>query len=327
MTSTLDRRQFIALLGAGAASAAAPAATASSASSAQDGAWTDAARGRALPWRLRLPAAPGPWPLLLYSHGLGGSRDGGEVWGRAWADAGFAVLHLQHPGSDTDTLRGGLASLRAAGSAQQLIARAADLSFMLDETERRARADEAPWRDMQPGVVGVAGHSFGAHTTLAVAGQRYPAPGSLADARPRAFVALSPSSPAASRISLLQSFGGIVRPMLAITGSLDGDPFGSYDGGEPRAAVFEGLPAGRRALLWLDGADHMTFGGVRPGSVRDFGPFRRKGMARSLEPAHHAMVARITTLWWRAQLLGDETARAALVAPEGLAAGDRWRIG
>ena len=34
-------------------------------------------------------------PVVLFSHGLGGTRDGGAVWGEAWAAADFVVVHLQ----------------------------------------------------------------------------------------------------------------------------------------------------------------------------------------------------------------------------------------
>ena len=285
----------------------------------QDGAWLDSARGRQLPWRLRLPSAPGPWPLVLYSHGLGGNREGAAVWGQAWADAGSAVLHLQHPGSDTDTLRNGLAALRAAASAEQLLARVLDVRFALDEVERQAGAGAGgvaePWRSLRLDAIGLAGHSFGAQTTQAVAGQRFPAAAdvlALADPRLRAFIALSPSSPRDGRMTVAQAFGAITRPFLAVTGSLDGDPFGLYDSGEPRARVFDGLPRGQRALLWLQGADHMSFGGSSARPVPAVGPFRRHGPAASLEAVHRAVVARVTALWWRAQLLGDADARAAL---------------
>jgi hypothetical protein len=91
--------------------------------------------------------------------------------------------------------------------------------------------------------------------------------------------------------------------------------------------VYDGLPSGQRALLWLDNADHMTFGGnsERPINARR-GPFKRDAQVAEREPAHHALVARLTTLWWRARLLGDAAALAALRAPEGLAPGDRWRM-
>lgn len=93
---------------------------------------------------------------MLYSHGLGGSRDGGAAWGQAWADAGIAVLHLQHPGSDSDTLRNGLAALRAAASAEQLLARVRDVRFVLDEVERQAAAGVEPWRSLRLDALGLA---------------------------------------------------------------------------------------------------------------------------------------------------------------------------
>ena len=338
--TALNRRQWCSVAVAALLSLHRPARAAPTAT-AQDGAWLDSARGRQLPWRLRLPSQPGQggefgaWPLVLYSHGLGGNREGGAVWSQAWADAGIAVLHLQHPGSDTDTLRHGLAALRAAASAEQLLARVHDVRFVLDEVERQARAEAEPWRSLRLDAIGLAGHSFGAQTTQAVAGQRFPEAvdaSALADSRLRAFIALSPSSPRDGRMTVAQAFGAITRPFLAVTGSLDGDPFGLYDSGEPRARVFEGLPPGQRALLWLQGADHMSFVGGSARPVPAVGPFRRHGPAAALEAAHRTVVARVTALWWRAQLLGDADARAALHAPGlpglllGLAEGDRFSI-
>jgi predicted dienelactone hydrolase len=295
-----------------------------------DGQWPDPDRARTLPWRLRLPAGAGPWPLVLHSHGLGGSREGGAVWGRAWAEAGLAVLHLQHPGSDSEVLRSGLRQLRQAASPEQLLARVQDVRSVLDQCARRAAASEAPWAALRLDAVGLSGHSFGAVTTQAVAGQRFPAGAPLDDLRPRAFIAFSPSLPRGGQRTPQQAFGAITRPLLAVTGSHDGDPFGqgdSRDNGEPRARVYDGLPPGQRALLWLDGADHMTFGGGTPRRVPSVGPFQRIGAAAEQEPRHHALVARLTTLWWRAQLLGDADAAAALRQPQALGPGDRWVLG
>jgi predicted dienelactone hydrolase len=105
-----------------------------------DETWQDSRRQRAVPVRIRWPqGAPPPdgWPVVIYSHGLGGSRAGGDVWGQAWVNAGFVVLHLQHAGSDIDALRGvagsfrGRAALRKLGSADQLFARLEDVVFAL----------------------------------------------------------------------------------------------------------------------------------------------------------------------------------------------------
>jgi predicted dienelactone hydrolase len=263
----------------------------------------------------------------LFSHGLGGSVEAGTVWGEAWAAAGLAVLHLQHPGSDTDTPRGGLRQLKAAASAEQLVARVLDVRFVLDELARRAQSGEAPWAQMRQDAIGLAGHSFGAQTTQAIAGQRFPAPGDASDPRPRAFIAFSPSQPRGGRPPLAEAFGGITRPFLGITGSEDGDPLGSFEGGDSRAKVYDGLPPGQRALLWLDGADHMSFGGQALRRTPAFGPFRRHGPAAERQPQHQALVARISTDWWLAHLLGDAAARQRLQAPAGLGEKDRWQLG
>jgi predicted dienelactone hydrolase len=292
-------------------------------------AWQDPARGRELPLLLRLPGSPGPWPWVLYSHGLGGNREGGWVWGQAWADAGFAVLHLQHPGSDSTTLRQGLRALRAAASAEQLNQRVADVVFVLDEVARQAARGAAPWSQLRLDAVGMAGHSFGARTTQSIAGERLPVPGGGVDARPKAFVALSPSAPRQG--SLQQAFGAIRRPMLLATGSNDGDPFDAFTTGEPRAGVYQGLPEGQRALLWLQGADHMSFAGGTPRVLPRLGPFKRVGDAAELESQHHALLARISTLWWRQHLSADADAAAQLreiqAQRRGLAAGDRLELG
>ena len=125
-----------------------------------------------------------------------------------------------------------------------------------------------------------------------------------------------------------QAFGGIARPFLAVTGSNDSEPFGRFQGGESRALVFEGLPANRKALLWLEGADHMSFGGGTglAGSSR-LALLRREGRASELEAQHQAVVARIGALWWRAHLLDDATARAQLTQPQALGEGDRFVLG
>ncbi len=128
-------------------------------------------------------------------------------------------------------------------------------------------------------------------------------------------------------LPLARQFGTIARPFLAITGSIDGDPLGSFDRGEPRARTHEGLPPGRRALLSLDGADHMTFAGNAGRRVRGPGLLRREPGAERLEDAHHALVAGVGTLWWRAHLMGDDAARAMLSAPAGLGPKDRFVLG
>ena len=277
---------------------------------AQELTWSDSARSRPLPLLMRWPAGNGPCALVLHSHGLGGSREGGDAWGRAWQQAGIAVLHLQHAGSDTEVLRGGQRALRQAVSYEQLAARVADMRFVLDEVVRRSGAAEPGFARVRVDAIGASGHSFGARTVQALAGQRFAtaAGAGLAEPRFKAFVALSPA-PGRDALPPERAFGAVAKPLLCVTGSQDQDPLGSERTGEHRLAVYEGLPSGQRALLWLDGADHMTFGGNAAQRIAARrGLFRRDPAVAEREAAHHALVAAVTSLWWRSRLLGDAAA-------------------
>ncbi len=309
-----------------------------------DDTWLDAARQRDVPVKLRWPDAsvhPGQRPLVLFSHGLGGSREGGAVWGEAWAAAGFVVLHLQHPGSDLAAVRGVASSfndktgLRSAAGAPQLLARLRDVGFVLDEIGRRHATNQGRWGMARPTQVGMSGHSFGAHTTLGVAGQRYPGFEGIAEPRLASFIALSPTlPPSPDGGDARRAFERITRPVLSITGTRDGDVAGTGATPERRAAVFSALPSGNapgdkpvdkllnKAHLVLQDADHMTFAG-QTGRAVEIVP--REAVTRDLQGAHHALVAAITTDWWRATLLDDAAARDRLRAPANLRMGELWQ--
>jgi predicted dienelactone hydrolase len=214
-----------------------------------------------------------------------------------------------------------------AANAQQLVARAADMQFVLGQALLRAQEGGGPWQGLRADAVGVAGHSFGAQTVQALAGMRYPLPApGLADPRPRAFIAFSPGL-AAGRMSAAEQMGAITRPFLCITGTEDGDPLGRHQDPDFRRAAYDGLPAGAKAELCLDQADHMTFAGNAERRINGRGPFARRPEVAALEDRHHALVAAITTLWWRARLLGDAQAAERLRSPAGLGPQDQWRSG
>jgi predicted dienelactone hydrolase len=59
----------------------------------------DEARGKDLEVRVVHPASGGPHPLIVFSHGDGGSREGVTELGRAWAASGYVVVAPTHADS------------------------------------------------------------------------------------------------------------------------------------------------------------------------------------------------------------------------------------
>ena len=136
--------------------------------------WRDEKRNRLVPVRLYLPVATANdrfanMPLVVFSHGIGGSREGYKYLGRSFAANGYASLHLQHVGSDRQIWTGSPFSLlsRLSGAAQdsEAIDRVQDLSFALDQilaSPVGARVDRSR--------IVAAGHSYGANTSMLAAG-------------------------------------------------------------------------------------------------------------------------------------------------------------
>jgi predicted dienelactone hydrolase len=215
--------------------------------------WNDAARGRALPVRLRWPGTPWRVPAVVFSHGLGGTRDAMGYLGQALRDAGFACVHLQHPGSDAtlmadrpDRRRALLGGFNTRTARDRLL----DVGFALDRLMHDPRID--------PSRLAIAGHSFGARTTLTMLGMASPDAAGLGlpDRRLRAGVALSPNADADATEA---TFAAIRAPVLHITGTRDGDDL------RLRAPVRRLLPArltrhAHAALHVLEGANHFDFG-------------------------------------------------------------------
>ncbi len=282
--------------------------------------WTDTARSREMPVLLRWPSAK-PLGVMVYSHGLGGKKEGGDYWGRAWSAAGLLVVHLQHPGSDAPSLKGGFSALREASKPEQLIARMQDVRFAIAEINRRRASGAGAWAGLPTDKLAVGGHSFGARTTMLTAGwQRNGINGS--DPQPRAFVAMSPALGKDVSIEKgRKELASITRPFLICTGSLDGEIMGNGETPESRRMVYDALPTGKKALLWIDQADHFTFAGNEKLIPSTF-IVRRPKETLNAEQTHHERVARISTDWLREQLLGQP-----MGAVSGLAGADQWQRG
>jgi predicted dienelactone hydrolase len=289
----------------------------------QEDVWLDTTRSREVPVQVRWPTGK-PQGLVIFSHGLGGKRDGAQVWSHAWAQAGFAVLHLQHAGSDAPSLKGGFSALRKAMAPEQLLHRVADVKFALDEVQRKHTAATGAWADLPLQHIAMAGHSFGARTAQALAGQAYPKAGGWSglDKRIKAFVAMSPSmGRGVNENQARNDAKAMTRPLLVVSGSLDGEVLSNGETVESRRMVYDVLPLGTKALLWIDGADHLTFAGNEKLIPSNF-LIRRESSTLATEAAHHRVVAAATTAWLKEQLLAQP-----MGTPSGLGAGDVWLRG
>jgi predicted dienelactone hydrolase len=294
-------KSLLPLTAAAAAALAAPALSAPVC----DGVIADPARARDIPVRVRMPeGGAGKAPVILFSHGLGGSVDAGTLFAREWAMVGFLVVHVQHPGSDQSVWRGqrdGLSKLKAAAGGSQLQARVADMGKVADAVAAGVRVGACSLGQGDAARIGAAGHSFGAHTVLALAGQRF-GPRGAAGRNPafRAIAALSPMSPGNDASNAPAAFGGIAIPVLTATGSADGSPLAREKSLEEvvaaRAAVFPALPPSRTGRghvgLWLDGATHSDFGG-------------NAAPRRSPDAHIVAVTTAATTAFFRAHLMGE----------------------
>jgi len=281
----------------------------------------DEKRSREIPIRIYLPKEKTAAPVILFSHGLGGSREGSAYLGKHWALRGYAVVFLQHPGSDDSVWkdqppRERMQAMRQAADLENFLLRVDDVRAVLDQLDRWNRSAGSPLSgrlDMKR--IGMSGHSFGAVTTQAVSGQRFVRGTGLTDARIKAAVIMSPSG-ARRGGDPAQAFGGVKIPWMLLTGTKDTAAIGDVDVAN-RLTVFPALPAGGKYELVLYNAEHSAFT-ERP----------LPGNSQPRNPNHHRSILALTTAFWDVYLRNDPDARKWLDgdgARKILDKDDRWQ--
>jgi predicted dienelactone hydrolase len=105
--------------------------------------------------------------LVLISHGLWDSPSSFEGWGQRLAAAGYTVVLPWHPGSDKQQQHEVLSGQAPPPTPQELALRPLDLTAVMDAIGSGALATNAP---VDPKRVVVLGHSWGATTSLLMAG-------------------------------------------------------------------------------------------------------------------------------------------------------------
>ncbi|MDR3456963.1 MAG: dienelactone hydrolase [Verrucomicrobiae bacterium] len=265
----------------------------------------DATRNRDLPIRVYLPTNTMPVPVVLFSHGLGGNREGSKFLGEHWAVRGYVAVFLQHPGSDDSVWQGKplaerLPDMNRAASLKNFELRVADVPAVLNQLERWNADKTHPLAGrMDLKKIGMSGHSFGAVTTEAVSGEWFPLVGQrCTDSRIMAAIAFSPSSPKAG--SAAKAFGPVSIPWLLMTGTKDVAPIGKEDV-QSRLAVYPNLKGVPKYEVVLHNAEHSVFTDrALPGD------------REPRNPNHHRVILALSTAFWDAYLKNDTAARAWL---------------
>jgi predicted dienelactone hydrolase len=278
------------------------------------GRFFDASRDLGMSWVLHRPEAPEePMPVVVYATPMdwGGRRRRTPLagyLGEHLARHGYASLHVHehdsdryvfpHPVEEAPDQRAYVRdSIRDGDRGHH---RFLDLVFVLDQLESWNRTGPlAGMLDM--GRLGMAGHSYGARSTLALLGERIgTSRRSYRDRRIRAgmIYSVAPSVPPDTPESIYED---IDIPVCVMAGGRDF----SWDTPSlpsDRLTPFRKMRQSPRYMVMLKGADHLTFPAGRA----------EAGTANPRERRNHQLIRAISLAFWDAFLLGDETARSWL---------------
>ena len=268
--------------------------------------WHDEARKRDVPVKAFYPKTGGPFPLIILSHGLGGSRDGLDYIGQFWAARGYVCAQIQHAGTDDNVWRNAnnaqeaeAAMKRAGGNLMNIVARPRDVSFAIDQMLKLNGDDKSELNGkINADEIGVAGHSLGGLTALLSAGEKAIGGGIALDLTdPRIKASVSMSSPINPAAPLSEQFADFKIPNFYLVGADDNAVLGATIA---QRQVYDSIEAPDQYLLIIAGADHMALGG------------QRFGDALPGDAADHALVQRATLAFWDAELKGNGAAKSWL---------------
>ncbi len=234
--------------------------------------WHDSARSRDVPTKIYFPKeGAGPFPVVIFSHGLGGSRENYEYLGRHWAGCGYVSVHIQHIGSDESVWKDlpmaerGKSLQKAAANLSNALNRPPDAQFALDQIEKLNADETSPLKGrLNLKSMAIAGHSFGGYTTLALAGQTFMLPFFQTKRydEPRFKAAIQMSGPApAIRRDLDTTFASIKIPVMHMTGTQDFLELLPQTTAADRRIPYDHMSQSETCLVIFNEGDHFIFSG------------------------------------------------------------------
>ena len=256
----------------------------------------DAQRNKDLNMAIEYPTRGGPYPVIVFSHGYGSSSEGYVALTEYWTGHGYIVIKPSH--ADANLLRRILADRREARRARLEELRTSGKSRKEIQAEEAKRPEEtigeslweketpAAWENrakdielildnlatlqdkypelkgkMDTTKIGVAGHSYGAFTTMLVTGASSSKLNTaFNDPRIKAAIAMSPQGIGDQYGLTAESWKNVKTPILFMTGSLDSGIV-NHDDPKWRHDPFQYSPAGDKYFISFEGARHTTFTG------------------------------------------------------------------
>ena len=249
--------------------------------------------------RVSAPVSGEALPVVVFSHGYGGSLDKYAPLADFWAAHGFVVVQPTHLDSRPHAWR----------------ARIDDLKLVLDELDALVGAVPGLAGRVDGTRVAVAGHSWGAQTASTLLGARVldasGTPGDdFADKRVTAGVLLSLTGTGESLTPfaaenfpfMYPEFSDLTMPALIVTGDKDQSQL-STRGPDWFTDAYRMSP-GARHLLTLFGGEHSLGGIVGYASAE----------TTDEDPERVALIQRVTTAYLRTALGVDAESFAAVRA-------------
>ncbi len=279
----------------------------------------DEKRGKDLECRVHFPDTGDKLPLIVFSHGFGADKTAFATISQHVAEHGYVIVHPSHAdgfgrsgnkqgGGASKPGAGGIGALRSGGGLAGLLndpakieGRIADVVTVMDSIEQLSTKVPALKGRIDTMRIGVGGHSYGAYTSMLIGGVTADIGGvkarSFADRRVRCILPISGQGTGQQGLTE-SSWANLKLPMMTMTGSRDQGAGGQ--GPDWKKEPFKFSPPGDKYLVFIEGANHLSFGGGLGG--------RNSGTTD---------VVKATTLaFWDAYLKGDEKAKAALKSGE-----------
>lgn len=260
--------------------------------------------------RIFYPVIAGKYPVIIFSHGAGGSGNCCESLTHHWATYGYITLQpihddsvVQRRGGDDQNAQFPQAVREALKNPALWESRPRDISFLLDSLPGLQKRVASLNGKIDISRIGVAGHSMGAYTAEAIGGALVDLPGhpgqNFSDPRAKAILCLSPQGPGQFGLTA-HSLDNISLPFMGITGSLDN--LGPQANSAWHKIPFERSHPDDKYEVFIQGANHMSF--ITAETVN---PARSSQAAAILGYTNSASLA-----FWDAYLKEDPSARRFL---------------